>query len=300
MKVSKEFKIGLFVVAVIVVSFFMINYLRGKDILNREIEVSARYETVDGLVSSAPVYIKGYKAGKVIEVSYDSESEDFLVVCSVKKDFRIPEDSRMTIYGVDIMGGKGVRIDLGSSQQCIADGGILSPSSEPALLDGMAAGLEPLMEKLGYTLDHLNETVVSVKGMLENGSIERTMAHLEATMSDIRAISAGIEGKSDELEAFISNLSELSAQLIPIAEKIDGAVDGVDELVASVDGEDIKSVITSFNDLLVNINDPDGTISKLFVDDSVYHSIDDLLKDIDLLVREIKKSPKKYLRISVF
>lgn len=102
---SKELKIGVFAVTVLVVSFFMINYLRGEDILDREIEVTSRFETVEGLVASAPVYIKGYKAGKVSEVSYDPQTEDFKVTCAISKDFRIPSDSRMTIYSVDIMGG---------------------------------------------------------------------------------------------------------------------------------------------------------------------------------------------------
>ena len=81
MKLSKEFKIGFFAVTVIVASFFIINYLRGEDIFNREIEVTSRYQNVEGLVPSAPVFIKGYKAGKVTEVNYDAANGDFEVVC---------------------------------------------------------------------------------------------------------------------------------------------------------------------------------------------------------------------------
>ena len=103
MKYSKEFKIGLFVVSVLVAAFFLINYLRGEDIMNKEMDLVSTYENVEGLVASAPVYIKGFKAGKVAEVIYRPESDDFKVVCSVRKEFRIPEDSRMTIYAVDIM-----------------------------------------------------------------------------------------------------------------------------------------------------------------------------------------------------
>ena len=112
---SKELKIGIFTVSILIVSFFLINYLRGEDIFNREMELSSRFENVEGLVPSAPVFIKGYKAGKVSEVVYDSENEDFEVLCSIKKEFQIPADSKMTIYSVDIMGGKGIRIDLGTS-----------------------------------------------------------------------------------------------------------------------------------------------------------------------------------------
>ena len=56
---KKELKIGIFVVAVLVASFFVLNYLRGEDIFGREFRISSRYENVEGLVPSAPVYIKG-------------------------------------------------------------------------------------------------------------------------------------------------------------------------------------------------------------------------------------------------
>ena len=64
-KLSREFKIGSFVLAVLVISFFIINFLRGKDIFNREMSVISSYDDIEGLVQSDPVYIKGYKAGTV-------------------------------------------------------------------------------------------------------------------------------------------------------------------------------------------------------------------------------------------
>ena len=48
------------------------------------------------------------------------------------------------------------------------------------------------------------------------------------------------------------------------------------------------------------MNDPDGTIGKLFVDNSVYNSVDSLLNNIDSLVKKIEENPKKYIKISVF
>ena len=159
MKYSKEFKIGVFVVVVLTASFFVINYLRGKDIFNKEIEVVSEYADQEGLVESAPVFIKGYKAGKVSDVVYMPEAEMFRVTCAVKKEFRIPADSKMTIYAVDIMGGKGVKIDLGASETAVGDGGYLAPAFEAGLLDGLAAGLEPLMAKVTNTIDSLSVTV---------------------------------------------------------------------------------------------------------------------------------------------
>ncbi len=303
MKHTKEVKIGAFVLSVLVISFFVINYLRGKDILNREMEICSVYENVEGLVPSAPVYIKGYKAGKVVEVDYQSESDDFKVVCSVLKDFRIPEDSRMTIYAVDIMGGKGVRLDLGTSDVFVKDGDMLTPSYEAGLMDGLAAGIAPLMEKVGNTLDSLNVTVSGVNKMLGEANqahITRTLAHLETTMSDVKGIARTINGKSSELESLVSNLSALSAKLGTIADKADDVMGGVSSVVTTLDESDLAGVITSLKALLENINDPDGTVGKLLVDGSVYDSVDELLNDIDTLVKKIEENPKKYIKISVF
>lgn len=300
MKFSKEFKIGLFVVTVLTASFFLINYLRGKDLFNREMEICARYQDVEGLVSSAPVYIKGYKAGKVTEVAYDPASDDFTVTCSVMKDFRIPVDSRMMIYGVDIMGGKGIRIDLGSSTDLIADGGLLASSSEPGMLDGLASGVAPLMDKLGRTLDSLNVTVSSVNRLLADGNISRTISHLERTMADVSAIVAVMEGKSDELNVFVDNLAALSSQLISVSQKADTLVSDVSDVVSKISADELRDVVSSFRALLENINDPEGTVGRLLTDDSVYDSVDSLLNDIDTLIKKIQENPKKYIKISVF
>ena len=303
MKYSKEFKIGVFVVVVLTASFFVINYLRGKDIFNKEIEIVSEYENVEGLVESAPVFIKGFKAGKVSEVIYQSEKELFKVTCSVKKEFRIPEDSKMTIYAVDIMGGKGVKIDLGISDVAVEDGGVLSPSFEAGLLDGLAAGVEPLMTKVANTLDSLSVTVSGINAMLSEAnrsSLARTLTHLEKTMQNVNGIASAVNGKSEEISAFIANLENLSLKLGYMVEKVDTLVGGANQVVATLNESDIEAVVTSFRDLLQNINDPDGTVGKLLVDGSVYDSVDELLTDVDSLVKKIQENPKKYLKISVF
>lgn len=303
MKLSKEFKIGFFAVTVIVASFFIINYLRGEDIFNREIEITSRYQNVEGLVPSAPVYIKGYKAGKVSEVNYDAVNGDFEVVCSVMKEFAIPEDSRMTIYSVDIMGGKGVRIDLGSSDSYIVDGGALAPSFEAGLMDGLEAGIAPLLEKVTSAMDSLAVTVSGVNKLLADGNqahFANTLAHMERTMSDLSSVAASVGGKSQELESFIVNMESLSGKFSNIADKADSTMTSVASIASSISGSDLEAVISSFKDLLENMNDPDGTIGKLFVDNSVYDSVNALLSDVDSLVRKIQENPKKYIRISVF
>ena len=300
---KKELKIGIFVIAVMVASFFVLNYLRGEDIFNREYEVVSRYENVEGLVASAPVYIKGYKAGKVKEVTYDTAAGDFIVTCSVFKDFIIPSDSKMVIYAVDIMGGKGVRIDLGSSDIPAEDGSLLSPCHETGMIDALASEIGPLMHKVSQTLDSLNVTVSGVNKLLSDTNVEsigRILRKVELTISDLRSLSSAVNGRSGEITAMIDNLHDFSSKLGGIAEKVDTTMAGVTKIVDTVNSSDIDGLVTSFRELLQNINDPDGSVGKLLNSDSVYNSVDSLLNDVNILVHKIQENPKKYLKISVF
>ena len=303
MKHAKELKIGIFVIVILTASFFLINYLRGEDIFNNEYEVVGVYGNVEGLVASAPVYVKGYKAGKVSEVNYLTAEGKFEVVCSIANEFQFPEDSKMTIYAVDIMGSRGVRIDFGKSEQVAQDGARLDAVYEQGLLDGLGASIQPLIAKVENTLDSLSLMVSGVNSMLTEANVKhvsRTLANLERTMANVNGITRTIRGKSAELETFVENLAAFSGKLEGIAAKVDTTVAGVTGVVDQLNESDIKGLVTSFKSLVENINDPDGTLNKLMKDDSVYNSVDSLLNDVNILVKKIQENPKKYLKISVF
>jgi phospholipid/cholesterol/gamma-HCH transport system substrate-binding protein len=265
--------------------------------------VCGRYENVEGLVASAPLHIKGYKAGKVTQVNYLAEEGVFEVVRSIGNDFQFPEDSKMIIYSTDIMGTKGVRIDFGQSETVAQDGTTLETAYEQGLIDGLGSSIQPLLAKVGNTLDTLSLMISNVNGMLSESNkkhIENTLANLERTMANVKSITAAVNGKSDELDDFMNNLSAFSGKLEGIVGKLDTTVAGVNGVVDQLNETDIKGLVSSFKGLIENINDPDGSLNRLMKDDSVYNSVDSLLNDVNVLVKKIQENPKKYLKISVF
>ena len=213
--------------------------------------------------------------------------------------FRLQDDYLQCRYN----GGKGIRIDLGASPELVADGDYLQPSFAAGLVDGLEDSLVPLLSKAGNTLDSLAVTVAGVNKMLseENQTnVSRTLAHIEKTMSEVKGVAAAFNGKSEELALLVDNLYVLSSKFNGIADQTEDVMSGVSSVVKTIDESDIEGVISSFRLLLENINDPDGTIGKLFVDNSMYDSIDEVLNDIDSLIRKIEENPKKYIRISIF
>ncbi len=300
---KKELKIGILALAVLAATFLVINFLRGKDLLNREYELVSFFDDVQGLMPSSAVYIKGYKAGTVSEVSYDKEKSGFDVVCVVSRDFAVPADSRMTIYSADLMGGKAIRIDPGQSANMAGDGDYLTPAVSPDMLSSIAAGIEPLISKGSDVLTNLDNALTNLNLTLseENrAALGNIMKNLDKAVAEIESIAGTIEGRTSDLDAFISDLATLSSSLDSIVAKADSTVSDINDISSQVAAADLAGVVTSLNSLLDKMQSSDGTFGKLINDDTVYKSVDSLVTNISRLVGKIEENPKKYLRISVF
>ena len=303
MKLSRELKLGVFAITVLVLSFFVINYLRGKDIFNREMDLLSSYSDVEGLVPSDPVYIKGYKAGAVYSVNYNQETDMFDVTCSVLKKIRIPDDSKMTIYSRDIMGGKAILIDLGSSETIVSDGAYLAPASKPDMMASISDAVVPVTEQLASTMCNIDSVAVSLKKFLNDSnaaSFSRTLANLDAVTADARKVSSMLEGKSESLEHFIDDLASVSGRLVNVAQKTDSTMTEVLSIASAIDSADLAGTVESFKSLLDSVQDPDGTLGKLIYDGKVYDSLDSLLVDVDALINKVKENPRKFIKISLF
>lgn len=303
MKISKELKIGIFVVLVLVMSFLVINFLRQKDLFNRDLDVSARYGNIQGLTVSAPVSIKGYKAGAVSSIRYDADAGTFIVTCSVKKYFNLPEDTHMVIYSTDIMGSKGVELVPGSSEVLLEDGKEIPGEIRSDLIESLKGDIVPLVGKVSAAVDSLNTTVGNINRVLGEENLEgiaSAIRHLDRTMANVEHISSVLDGRSEEIDALLANLSGISSTLSSVVEKADSTMTDIGGVAATLNESDIDGLVASFRSLLSSLQDPDGTIGKLMTDGKVYDSFEALLSDIDSLVRKIEENPKKYFRISVF
>lgn len=291
---KKELKIGILSLSVMVVSFFVLNFLRGRDIFNREMDLVGYFDDVEGLAASDPVSIKGFAAGQVSSISYNKENNNFEVVCSVGKEFNIPSDSRLVINSTSIMGSKGVRIEQGKSEIMAGDGSILETGSEPDLMSILSSELSPMLAKLGGTIDTLTLVLSNVNGVLSEQnrqSIQSSLEHLNRTLAAADNLASSFDGKSEEINAIVDNLKQLSLSLNPIAEKAGNTLDNINEITAQIKDGNIGETVGNIGKAASSL---DKTIQE------VSSPLDSLLNNVDNLVKSIQENPKKYIKITIF
>ena len=302
-RLSRMQAIGLFVLLTLIATFAVINFLRGEDIFNRSSTYYVVYDQVDGLTVTGPVYLRGYKVGMVEDIVYNHENNSFEVELKVKSQFEIPANSTAEVYSADIMGARAVRINLGDSRQILGSGDTLGAAIQPDMISTVMGQIEPLKEQAMQLMATMNRTLESVDKLLDSTSrseIQSSLKHLNRTLANAAALSRTLNDISPELVAIVKNLELLSKGLGESTEEIKGSLENVNAITSQLSKAELDKTIESLRSLSDKLQDPNGSVGKLLVTDSLHNAVNNLVNDVDKLVKGITETPRKYIKVSVF
>ena len=130
--------------------------------------------------------------------------------------------------------------------------------------------------------------------------IKETIESINNSAKALSMITAGISGKSPEIENILQNLSSMTDRLDSASSSIEAAAVNAEIITASLKDAPIQKTADSIYSLVSRIQNPDGSIGKLLVSDSLYNSLTRLSNSLDSLVSDISRDPKKYIKISIF
>ena len=300
---KKEIKIGLFAVLVLAVAFVLIEFLKGKDIFSRNNTFHVVYPTVEGISPSTSVTIGGYAAGIVSDLSYNTDTRDYTVTFSISKDFTIPKDSRIEVYSSDLLGTKKLRVVMGDSPENAESGDTLSGSAEADMLSSLAGSIQPAMLRLDTLLLSLGTTVESINMILDEtnrNNIRELISNLNSTSEALKEVTSGIRDKNPEIAGLIRNLNSVSARLDSASRAVNGTMANAETITESLANAGLGETVSAIDSLVRKAQDPDGSVGKLLGSDSLYNALTNLAGSLDSLVGDIRKDPKKYIKISIF
>lgn len=302
-RLSRVQATGLFVLLTLIVTFAVINFLRGEDLFNRTTTYYANFSNVDGLAVTGPVYIKGLKVGMVEGIEYEMEKDIFEVEFKVKSKFRIPVNSVAEIYSADIMGSKALRVALGDSKTYAGGGDTLAANFVPDMITSLLAEFGPMKVQVEHLLGNLNRTLDNVNNLLDSAATEQlqgSFANLNSTLANTSKLSGTLKDMAPQLQEIVENLQLLSDGLGQSAGDIQGSLENVNEITSQLSKADLGKAVESLRNLSEKLQDPQGSVGKLLSTDSLHNSVDNLIKDLDILIQKITENPKKYIKVSVF
>lgn len=307
MKLSHETKIGIIITVAIAATFWGINYLKGRNILKPIHTYFAIYEDIGGLDINAKIFMNGYKVGQVDEIFFnDDRSGKLTVVLAIDKGFNIPLNSVAEVFSADLMGTKAISIIKSDSDQDYISGDTMASRYLPGLQDKIEEQIIPVKDKA-------EKLIVTVDSVLQNLNFifdEQARRALQESIHNIKESSEQLDkmlANDGKLTNMIDNIESITSNIKNNNEEIATAISNISEISDSLARSELKSTIGKANEtlgqaheILRKINNGEGTIGLLVNDDSLYYNLESLSRDLDRLMVDLQKNPRKYINVSVF
>lgn len=310
MKLSKEAKAGIIVVAAIALFVFGFNFLKGRNIFTTQRVFYAVYSQVDGLVDANPVLINGFKIGQIqkLELAPDNSGRILVTIMIDNDEIKIPKNSIAKIVSSDILGSKAIEINLGNSVEMANDKDTLQSEVQASLTDEVNKQVKPIKDKAEKLISSIDSILVVVQAILNEGAKDDIVQSFESIKKSIKTF----EHTAHTLDAFVSNeqktisaifakIESITGNLANSNEKITLALNNITNITDSIAKSNLKSTIDNTNKAMQNasaildkINTGEGTIGMLINDKKIYNELDSASKALSFLLTDMEKYPGVY------
>jgi phospholipid/cholesterol/gamma-HCH transport system substrate-binding protein len=300
LKLSREIKTAILVIAAILLFIWGYSYLKGRDLFVDYKTLYVEYPNVEGLTVSAPVTINGLVVGKVSSIKINNETAKIRVEMQIKSDFPIKKTSIAEIYAPSPIGGKQIAIIPTKDGVDAVEGDQLISASKLGLTDELAKQIEPLKDKITKLLDNANVMLENVNQVLDAKSKENlrsSLANLSETVAQFKVASTQVNSMLAENKSKISgtmtNVEKASANFSKVS----------DSLAKANIGQTVKNLektLSNVDKMMADMQAGKGTMGKLMKDDALYTNFNKTSKELELLLQDLRLNPTRYVNVSLF
>jgi len=308
MKISHEVKVGGVALITIIAFILLYQFLKGTALFTSTDTYHIVYDNIAGLTESNPVEINGYQAGVVQDVRLINDGSGLILVSlSVDRQFNIPKDTKAEITTATLIAGMKIVLRMGESREMCSDHDTISGYVATSIIDRLSETISPLEENITSIITRLDSVITALNSVF---TPEMT-ADIRSTMSNVSDVTAGLkeisDSRKDELMDAISEIEAFTAMLSANSSTLDSTlknIGAVSDAFAKADLEtsltSLRSSLTGLDTIIGGISRGEGSAGKLVTNDSLYTNLSNTLGSLDLLLRDMKDNPKKYVHFSLF
>lgn len=315
MKIKREVKLAVTAIAAVIILIWGINFLKARAIFDKNNVFYGIYEQVDGLKVSSSVVYRGYHVGQVNSIRFIGERFDkVLVQFSIGKNLEIPSNSVAVIQNMDLMGSKAINILPGNSNVYAQSGDTLQSRIELGLMAQVSEQLQPLQNKAANILTSMDSVLSVIQDIFNHdtkGNIESSLRSIQRTLRNVENASGSLDGlitgQSDRISQILANINSITDNLRENNERISRGIYNMTDITDTLKAANIGQTLARLNHILlqvdsiaIKLNRGKGTAGEIINNDDLYYNLVAVSENLNQLLAEFRKNPKKFVNFSVF
>lgn len=296
-KFSKEFVIGISVIVALVILFFGIDYLKGINLFKPGNYYVATYKNVAGLEVAAPVTLDGFKVGQVREINFDYDNPGNIeVLLALDKSLRVPEDTKAVISST-LLNGSNIVLKLGKSTKFVEVGGKISGETASDMMSSVSDNLLPTVQNILPKVDSL---LLNLNKLVGDPALLKSIQSLEGITNNIDLASQRLNLlMSREVPAILGNASHVAYNLDTITKDLSVLSSQLKELPVASTMNNVNDITANLAQFSSQLNNANSSLGKIMNDPELYNRINKVTADVDSLILDLQKNPKRYISIKL-
>lgn len=308
---TREIKAGLIALLAIGGFFFLFQFMKGKSFFTTDNIYYAKFDNVEGLEQSNPISINGLKVGQVEKIIPQTGKDGklyFVVKLLVDKEYSFSKNSKAEIFEPGIMSGKEMRVNLVYDNAAIAqDGDTLKGAYQSSLMNSLSSQVGPVKDQLQSVLAKVDSAVASTNKVLDEQNrreVKALLLTLNQTVASFKSTSDNtnklISNNQKGIEEVVSNANETMKSAKIAVDKYGNVAENIDTKKLNQTVEKLSEVSNKLSSVIAGIEKGQGSLGKLAKDETLYNNLSETSSNLNLLIKDLKENPKRYINISVF
>lgn len=289
---KKEVIIGLCAILTLALLFFGIDYLKGINLFKAANYYYATYTNVNGLAVSAPVTVNGFKVGQVREISYEYENPGHVKVeLSLDRQLKVPRGTKALLV-TDMLGTATIKLEMGSNPDYHAVGDNLIAETPSGLMESVSDELLPSVAAIAPKVDSL---ITSLNELVGDPALLSSIKRLDAITANLETSTSLLNRSIAALPPVMSNVRTLSDNAASISCRLDTFAAVLNNAPIDSTLRNLYATTNSLRELSEELNSPNSSLGKLIKDPALYDGVTMVLADLDSILVDLKKQPKRYI-----
>jgi len=259
--------------------------------------------------------VNGFKVGLVSKMYFNPDmSGNIIVELTLKNKLPIPKNTIAKIYSADLMGSKAINLKLGDSEEIIETGDTLATAMEASLMEEVNAQVQPIKRKAENLMASIDSLVIAFQTVFNKNARENlaeSFNNIKHTFRNLNNTTANLDSmvikERSRIASILKNADSISHTLNENREAFGAIIQNFESLSDSLAASDIKgtlnradNAIEELNIILAQINAGQGTVGMLMHNDTLYLELNRSAEELNLLLKDIRENPKRYVKFSLF